>query len=107
MQKYMKKGDRVLVIAGNDKGNSGVILAKKKDRVIVQGINMKKKHMKRKSEEQTSQIIEMECSIHISNVTFCNADGKPMKLEVKTVDGKKELHSSSEGVNQLVRVIKK
>ncbi|NGX33598.1 MAG: 50S ribosomal protein L24, partial [Candidatus Anoxychlamydiales bacterium] len=72
MSKWIKKDDSVVVIAGNDKGKVGTVLSKNKDRVVVQGINMRKKHMKRTQKTQAAQIVEMEMPIHISNVALCS-----------------------------------
>ena len=76
MSKWIRKGDRVLVIAGNDKGKSGEVLTRGEERIIVQGINVRKKHMKRTQETQGGRIIEMEVPIHISNVCLCDKEGK-------------------------------
>ena len=52
MSKRLKKNDKVVVITGNDKGRVGKILSKQKDRVIVQGINVRKRHFKRRTQER-------------------------------------------------------
>ena len=80
MSKAIRKGDRVLVIAGNDKGKSGEVLGKGEDRILVQGINVRKKHMKPTGQTQGGRIVEMEVPIHISNVCLCDKDGKRLKL---------------------------
>lgn len=79
MSKWIRKGDRVLVIAGNDKGKSGEVLSRGEERIIVQGINVRKKHLKRTQETQGGRIVEMEVPIHISNVCLCDKDGKKLK----------------------------
>lgn len=90
MSKLIKKNDRVVIIAGNDKGKAGAVLAKKDDWVIVQGINVRKKHMKRTQKTQPGRIIEREMPVRISNVAFCNSADKPVKVKVKIEkDGKK------------------
>ena len=72
----IKKGDRVVVTTGRDKGKSGEVLAVQRDRnrVLVQGVNLVKRHQK---PSQTAQggIIEKEASVHISNVA--HIDPKP------------------------------
>jgi len=83
MSKWLKKGDTVLVIAGNDKGRTGVVLGFKKNRVIIQGINLRKKHLKKTQEQKTAQIVDIECPIDKSNVAICNAESKPISLKVK------------------------
>ena len=69
-----KKGDKVNVIAGKDKGKSGKILnvLKKENRVIVEGVNVVKKHQKPTTTNQTGGIVEMEHPIHISNVMMAD-----------------------------------
>ena len=79
MSKWIRKGDRVLVIAGNDKGKAGEVLSRGEERVIVQGINVRKKHLKRTQETQGGRIVEMEVPIHISNVCLCDKEGKKLK----------------------------
>lgn len=81
MSKKLRKGDQVVVIAGNDKGKVGKILSKGKDRVVVQGVNVRKRHMKQKQQNQQSQIIEMEMPVHISNVSLSDSDGNLIKVK--------------------------
>ena len=83
MRKWIKKEDRVLVIAGNDKGKVGKVLAVKNDKMVVQGVNLRKKHLKKTQQAQAGQIIDMEMPIHTSNVVLCNDEGKPIKVKVK------------------------
>ena len=67
---HVKKGDKVKVIAGKDKGKSGVIMRAlpKEDKVIVEGVALYKRHLKG-SAGKTGQIIEKSRPIHVSNVT--------------------------------------
>lgn len=91
-QKWIKKGDKVLVISGNDRGKMGEVIAKKDARILVQGVNVRKRHMKAQRQGEKSEIISMEKPIHISNVALCNVDGKKLKLRVKLgKDGSKDL----------------
>ncbi len=83
MSKWLRKGDRVLVVAGSSKGKAGEILSRDEDRIIVQGVNIRKKHMKRTQETQGGRIVEMEMPIHVSNVCLCNKDNQPLWLKVK------------------------
>ena len=77
MGKWIKKGDRVLVIAGNDRGKTGEVLSRGEERILVQGVNVRKKHMKPTQATQgKGRIIEMEVPIHISNVCLCDKEGK-------------------------------
>lgn len=91
MTQWIKKGDKVKILAGNDRGRTGVILRCLEDRVVVQGMNIRKKHVKRRAEVQTPSIIEMEMPIHISNVCICDEDNKPINLKVKQTKKEKEL----------------
>ena len=67
---HVKRGDEVGVIAGADKGKRGKIIqvVPKKERVIVEGINIIKKHIKRNQQHPEGTILEREAAIHISNV---------------------------------------
>ena len=91
MAQWIKKGDRVLVMTGNDKGRTGTVLRRKGERIVIQGINIRKKHVKRQAQMQTPSIIEVEMSIHASNVCVCDEDGKALSLKVKQTKKEKEL----------------
>ena len=67
---HVKKGDQVTVISGKEKGKSGKIIAvlTDKSRVVVEGLQMVKKHTKKSPTNPNGAILEMEGSIHISNV---------------------------------------
>ena len=87
----LKKGDNVLVITGKDKGKSGSILSilPKKNRAIVKGVNMVKKHQK-PSKQSGGGIIEKELSIQLSNLAFISIkDGKKTKIGYKFEKNKK------------------
>jgi large subunit ribosomal protein L24 len=75
MKFHVKKGDQVTVIAGKEKGKSGKIIAvlSKKERVIVEGLQMIKRHTKKNQQNPQGAIIEREGSIHISNVKKAEA----------------------------------
>ena len=85
----LRLGDPVVVIAGNDKGKEGKLLAIKGDRVIVQGINTKKKHQKAQSENKKGSIVNFDAPLHISNVQY-SVQGKPVKLRVRINEEKKK-----------------
>ncbi len=101
MSKWIKKGDKVLVTAGNYAGKVGEVLSRSEDRVVVQGVNIRKKHVKRRTESGPGEIMEREMPIHISNVSVCNAQGKPVRLKVKSVDGQKQVYYK-DGQNEIV-----
>jgi len=88
----IKKGDKVMVIAGRDKGKQGEVLRvlRDDDRVLVQGVNMVKRHT---AQSQTSSggIIEKEASLHISNVAHIDPkSSKPTRVGYKfDKDGRK------------------
>ena len=81
----VKVGDTVKIIAGKDKGKEGKVLVtlKKKDRVVVEGINMIKKHQKPNNANETGGIFDRESSIHVSNVKVTKAKEKAAKKETK------------------------
>lgn len=70
MSKKIKKGDDVVVIAGDHKGSKGKILEviRTKNRVLVEGVNLVKKHERKTQENPQGSIVEREASIHFSNV---------------------------------------
>ncbi|WP_148560951.1 50S ribosomal protein L24 [Magnetospira sp. QH-2] len=92
MAAKMKKGDRVVVLAGRDKGKTGEILkmVSGEDRVIVQGVNMVKRHT-RPTQYSQGGIVEKEASIHLSNVAHIDpSDDKPTRVGFKVLeDGRK------------------
>ncbi|GLB61373.1 50S ribosomal protein L24 [Cytobacillus sp. NCCP-133] len=89
---HVKKGDKVMVISGKDKGKTGVILAAfpKQSRVLVEGVNIVKKHSKPSQMNPQGGIISQEAPVHVSNVMPVDPkSGEPTRLGYKTVDGKK------------------
>jgi large subunit ribosomal protein L24 len=92
MNKWIRRGDQVVVLAGNDKGRTGEVLSRRGDRVVIQGVNVRKKHMRRTQQAQAGGIVDIETSIHVSNVAICDKEGKRIKLFAKVSEkGKKEL----------------
>jgi large subunit ribosomal protein L24 len=81
MSIFLKKNDTVKAIAGNSKGKEGKVLQvlKEKNAVIVEGLNMKKRHTKPSREAEKGGIFEKEAPIHISNVMLV-IDGTPGKV---------------------------
>jgi large subunit ribosomal protein L24 len=75
MKFHVKKGDQVTVIAGKEKGKSGKVIAvlTKKSRVVVEGLQMIKKHTRKSQQNPNGAILEREGSIHISNVKKAEA----------------------------------
>ena len=70
MKRHVKKGDEVVVLAGKEKGKHGKIIAvlTKKNRVIVEGLQMIKRHTRKSQQHPQGAIVEREGTIHISNV---------------------------------------
>ena len=92
---HVKKGDKVKVISGKDKGQVGTILEAypKKDRVLVEGVNMIKKHSKPSNDNPQGGIITKEAPIHVSNVMPLDPKtGEPTRVGYKMVDNKKSAH---------------
>ena len=85
----IRKNDTVLVIRGKNAGQRGRVLEvqRKKDRVVVEGLNMMKRHTKAGSRTQAGGIVEREAPIHISNVVpWCDAVNGPSKIVMKTLE---------------------
>lgn len=89
---HVKKGDKVQVLSGKDKGKQGVILEAypKKDRVLVEGVNIVKKHSKPSQANPQGGIISQEAPIHVSNVMPLDPkSGTPTRVGYTEVNGKK------------------
>ncbi|GAA0434420.1 50S ribosomal protein L24 [Lentibacillus halophilus] len=89
---HVKKGDKVKVISGKDSGKEGSILEAypKKDRVLVEGINMIKKHAQPSQDNPQGGILNQEAAIHVSNVMPIDPkSGEPTRVGYEVHDGKK------------------
>jgi large subunit ribosomal protein L24 len=89
---HVKKGDQVEVISGNFRGSSGRILAvfPGKQRVVVEGVRIIKKHLRKSQDNPSGKIAEREGPIHISNVKLIEREKKPEKKAAKKSKKKKE-----------------
>ncbi|MGZ2379732.1 50S ribosomal protein L24 [Rhizobium leguminosarum] len=89
MQK-IRKGDKVVMLAGKDKGRTGEVVQvmPKEDRAVVRGVNVVKRHQ-RQTQTQEAGIINKEAPVHLSNVAIIDKDGKATRVGFKVVDGKK------------------
>ena len=78
---HVKKGDNVMVIAGNNKGQSGrvLIIDSEKKRAIVEGVNMISKHTRPNADNPKGGIIKQEAPVHISNLMLIDKSGKPTR----------------------------
>ncbi|QHS23952.1 50S ribosomal protein L24 [Virgibacillus sp. MSP4-1] len=89
---HVKKGDKVMVISGKDKGKQGTVLQAfpKKDRVLVEGVNQVKKHAKPSQDNPQGGILTQEAAIHVSNVMPIDPkSGEPTRVGYSEADGKK------------------
>ncbi|MBS4774124.1 MAG: 50S ribosomal protein L24 [Proteobacteria bacterium] len=86
----VKKGDQVVILSGDDKGKTGEVVKAMptEGKVVVQGINLVKRHTK-PSQTNPGGIVTKEAPINVSNVALMNKDGKATKVGYKIVDGKK------------------
>jgi large subunit ribosomal protein L24 len=101
MAAKIRKGDRVQVLAGRDKGKRGEVLsvAPAESRALVQGVNMVKRHQKPRGLNQPGGIIEKEAPIHLSNLALIDPKSdKPMRVGFRVLgDGKKVRVAKSSG----------
>jgi large subunit ribosomal protein L24 len=101
MKLHIKKGDKVVVLSGNHKGEAGEVreVNTTKSRAIVTGVNLISKHSKASSKFPQGGIIKQEGSIHISNLMVVDPKtGKPAKTGRKVVEGKLERYFKSKEV---------
>ena len=88
----IKKGDTVQVLAGNDKGKTGEVLEvmPKESKIVVKGVNVRKKHIKPRKQGQEGGIIPVECAIDSSKVNVvCPKCGKSTRIGYKVENDKK------------------
>jgi large subunit ribosomal protein L24 len=87
----IKKGDKVVVLSGKDKGRTGeVVKAMPKDgKVIVSGVNVHARHRKASQTNPQGGIERKEAPMHVSKVAIATADGKPSRVRFEVRDGKK------------------
>jgi large subunit ribosomal protein L24 len=99
---HVKEGDRVRVTAGNSKGEEGKILKvfRKKERVIVEGVNVRVRHVKPNQTHRQGARLEQEQPIHVSNVMPLDSDGEPTRV------GRKRIENPDTGKGQWVRYAK-
>ena len=106
--KKVRKGDHVVVIAGNARGQQGTVVACFGDRVVVGGVNMRKRHVKRSKAYPQGGRIDVESPIHVSNVRACDAEGHPLKLKVRISEqGERELVYLKDGKPVVWRSMKR
>lgn len=90
----IKKGDKILVISGKDKGKTGkvtVVLPPLK-KIVIEGVNIRKKHTRPKKEGQKGQIIQMPAPINVSNAKLvCPKCEKPVRIGCRFLEGGKKI----------------
>ena len=99
MAAKIRKGDKVVVLSGRDKGRSGEVYEVRpgEGTALVRGINMVKRHQKQ-TQAQEGGIISKEAPIHLSNIAYGGKDGKPTRVGFKLLaDGKKVRVAKSSG----------
>jgi large subunit ribosomal protein L24 len=99
MAAKIRKGDKVIVLSGRDKGRSGEVyeVRPSEGTALVRGINMVKRHQKQ-TQAQEGGIISKEAPIHLSNIAYLGKDGKPTRVGFKIqADGKKVRVAKSSG----------
>ncbi|TCS05946.1 50S ribosomal protein L24 [Caulobacter sp. BK020] len=91
MAAKIKKGDRVVVLAGKDKGKQGAVtqVLPKENRVLVQGVNLVQRHTKPTQAEPQGGIKTKEAALHVSNVALVDSNGKATRVGFKIEGDKK------------------
>lgn len=106
--KKIRKGDRVVAIAGNSRGQVGVVQSCQGDKVVVQGLNLRKKHIKKTQDAPKGRIVEIEKAIHISNVKVYVEEGLAAKLKVRSSkDGDRQFIYMKDDQEVVYRSVKK
>ena len=92
MAAKIRKGDRVVVLTGKDKGRQGSVLKvlPKESRVVVEGLNMVQRHTKASQADPQGGIKNKEAPLHVSNVAVVDSKGKPTRVGFR-VDGDKKV----------------
>lgn len=108
MSKWIKKGDNVVVIAGNNKGKTGIVTSRLGERASIKGVNVRKKHVKSRDRSVPSRVIEIELPIHISNIALCDEAGNKIKVKCRSTSaGAKELYYMKENREVVYRQLRK
>jgi large subunit ribosomal protein L24 len=100
MPARIRKGDRVIAISGKDKGKSGIVMEvrPKAQRVVVEGLNIIKRHTKPRPPNEPGGVIERPAPIHLSNVALIDPkDGRATRVRLEEADGRMVRVSSRSG----------
>jgi len=99
MAAKIKKGDRVILLTGKDKGKEGRVLKvmPKDERLVVEGLNMVQRHTRPTQADPQGGIKHKEASLHVSNVAIVDSAGKATRVGFRTEDGKKVRFAKTTG----------
>ena len=99
MAAKIKKGDRVVLLAGKDKGKDGRVLKvmPKDERVVIEGLNMAKRHTKPTQSDPQGGIKNKEMPVHVSNVAILDSTGKPTRVGFRMEGDKKVRFAKTNG----------
>ena len=99
MAAKIKKGDRVVLLAGKDKGHTGNVtkVLPKDDRLFVAGLNMVKRHTRPSQADPQGGIKHKEASVHVSNVAIVDSNGKPTRVGFRVEGDKKVRFAKTTG----------
>lgn len=92
MPARIRKGDRVVLLSGKDKGKSGIVMEVRpgEQRVLVEGLNLMKRHTKPRPPNEPGGVIERPAPIHMSNVSLIDPkDKRPTRVRIQEIDGKR------------------
>jgi large subunit ribosomal protein L24 len=96
----IRKGDRVVLLSGKDKGKSGIVMEVRpgEERVLVEGLNMMKRHTKPRPPNEPGGVIERPAPVHLSNVALIDPkDQRPTRVRIEEIDGKRVRVSARSG----------
>ena len=87
----IKKGDRVVILSGKDKGKTGEVTKSmpKDGKVVVSGVNIATRHRKPSQADPQGGLVKVEAPLHVSKVAIATADGKPTRVRFEVRDGAK------------------
>ncbi|WP_217913716.1 50S ribosomal protein L24 [Miltoncostaea marina] len=100
MPARIRKGDRVVLLSGKDKGKSGVVLEvrPREGRVVVEGVNIMKRHTKPRPPNEPGGVIERPAPVHLSNVSLIDPkDNRPTRVRIQEIDGRRVRVSARSG----------
>ena len=106
--KRIRKGDKVVITAGNDRGITGVVLSRTADRALIQGVNVRKKHTKKSQENPNGGVVAIERPVHVSKLKLLSAEGKAVKARSRVdEEGNREIYYREGNQDVVLRSIKK